>query len=321
MKLSVFAVLMSDKPLREVAQLLAAKGVQALEIGTGGFPGQAHCKPDELLADKAKLAEFRAVFADNGLEIAALSCHGNPVHPNPDIAAGFHKDFVSTLRLAQELQIPRVVTFSGCPGGSAADQTPNWVTCPWPDDFLDVLNYQWNDVLIPYWAKTAKLAAEHGVDKIALEMHPGFCVYNPETCLKLREAVGPVVGANFDPSHLFWQGIDPVAAIRYMGDAIHYFHAKDTAVDPINTARNGVLDTKHYGDEANRSWLFRSLGYGHSAMVWSDIFSALRLVGYDGYVSIEHEDSLMSQMEGLDKAIAMLKQTMIFDERGAMTWA
>ena len=243
------------------------------------------------------------------------------MHPDKEIARAFHEDFENTVLLAEKLGVDTVVTFSGCPGGSPEDKTPNWVTCPWPDDFAHIVEYQWNDVLIPYWRKEVEFVKAHNVKKVALEMHPGFCVYNPETLRKLRNAVGSVIGANLDPSHLFWQGIDIPAAIRYLSNAIYYFHAKDTKIDEINTARNGVLDTKHYADEINRSWIFRSVGYGHDARVWRDIMSALRLVGYDGYISIEHEDSLMSVPEGLSKAIDMLKQTMMFESTGGMWWA
>lgn len=154
-------------------------------------------------------------------------------------------------------------------------------------------------------------------------MHPGFCVYNTESLLKLRRAVGPEIGANFDPSHLIWQGIDPVAAIRELGKegAIFHFHAKDTKIDKYNTAINGVLDTKHYGDELNRSWIFRSVGYGNDLAYWKDISSALRMVGYDHVMSIEHEDSLMSQQEGLLTAINTLKQTVIQESNTGMWWA
>ncbi|MEG0767365.1 MAG: sugar phosphate isomerase/epimerase [Clostridia bacterium] len=321
MKLSVFAVLLAAKPLAEACKYLRASGVQAVEIGCGGFPGKAHCDPQTLLADPAKLSAFRSAIADNGLEIAALSVHGNPVHPNPEIAKGFHTDFEQAVLLAEKLDVKRVVGFSGCPGGSPVDRTPNWVTCPWPEDFSDVLAYQWNDVLIPYWQREAAFAKEHGIEKIAFEMHPGFCVYNPETLLRLRAAVGTIIGANLDPSHLFWQGIDPVAAIRALGEAIYFFHAKDTRIDEINTHVNGVLDTKHYGDEIHRSWIFRTVGYGHDLQVWKDMMSNLRMVGYDDVVSIEHEDSLMSVNEGLQKAIAFLKQTMVFEDCGGMWWA
>jgi len=321
MKLSVFAVLLADLSLEETCKYLAESGVQAIEIGCGGFPGKAHCNPEELLKDDSKIREFKDTIEKYGLEIAALSTHGNAVHPDKEIAKRFHDDFVNTVLLAEKLGVKRVITFSGCPGGSPEDKTPNWVTCPWPDDFGKILDYQWNEVLIPYWKKTAAFAQAHGIEKIAFEMHPGFCVYNPETMMRLRNAVGPILGANFDPSHLFWQGIDPVYAIRYLGDAIYFFHAKDTKIDEINTKTNGVLDTKHYGDEIHRSWIFRSVGYGHDYQVWKDIVSNLRMVGYDDVMSIEHEDSLMSPREGLQKAIAILKETMAFDDKGGMWWA
>ena len=322
MKLSVFAVLLADKSLDEACKYLADSGVQAVEIGCGGFPGKAHCNPEELLKDDKKIAEFKNTIEKHGLEIAALSTHGNAVHPDPAVAKVFHDDFVNTVLLAEKLGIDRVITFSGCPGGSPEDKTPNWVTCPWPDDFSHIVEYQWNEVLVPYWKKMTAFAAEHGIKKIAFEMHPGFCVYNPETLMKLRNLVGSdIIGANFDPSHLFWQGIDPVYAIRYLGKAIYFFHAKDTKIDEINTKTHGVLDTKHYGDEIHRSWIFRSVGYGHDYQVWKDMMSALRMVGYDDAISIEHEDSLMTPNEGLQKAIAFLKEVLMYEDKGAMWWA
>ena len=321
MTLSVFAVLLQDRSFEEACQYLASKGVQAVEIGCGGFPGKAHCDAKDFLEHPEKIEKMLETLNKYNLKIAALSTHGNAVHPNKEIACQFHEDFENAVLLAEKMGVNTVVTFSGCPGGSPEDKTPNWVTCPWPDDFSEILNYQWNEVLIPYWKKEVEFVRAHGVKKIAFEMHPGFCVYNPETMMKLRNAVGPEIGANFDPSHLFWQGIDPVAAIRYLGDAIFFFHAKDTKIDEINTAVNGVLDTKHYGDEIHRSWIFRSVGYGHDEQTWKDMMSALRMVGYDGMISIEHEDSLMSVPEGLGKAIDMLKRVMMFEKNGGMWWA
>ena len=194
---------------------------------------------------------------------------------------------------------------------------------PWPDDFSEILEYQWNDVLIPYWKEKVAFAKAHNVHKIALELHPGFCVYNTRSLLKLREAVGPEIGANLDPSHLIWQGMDLIAVIRELGkaNAIFHFHAKDTKVDAINTAVNGVLDTQHYSEELTRSWIFRSVGYGHGEDYWKAIASELRLAGYDYAISIEHEDSLMSGKEGLLKAIGCLKNSLIFEDRGNMYWA
>ena len=311
MKLSVLTNLFGGMPLEEALKKFEALGVEAVELGCGGYPGNAHCNPKELLASDEKLEAFKALLARYNVEIACLSCHGNAVHPDPAIAKSFDDDFHDAVLLAEKLGVDTIVTFSGCPGGSKDDKTPNWATCAWPDDFLSILDYQWNEVLIPYWKKTAEFAKAHGVTKIAFEMHPGFCVYNPETLLRLRNAVGDVIGANFDPSHLIWQGIEPVAAIRELAGAIYHFHAKDTKVDKYNTAKYGVLDTKPYGDEIHRSWVFRSVGYGNGLDYWRDIISALRLVGYDKVMSIEHEDSLMTTEEGLEKAVTFLKESII----------
>lgn len=321
MKLGVLMNLFGNLKLEDALDHIKELGVNVVEVGSGGFPGKAHCNPEELLKDPKRIEEFKNAFTSRDMEISALSTHGNAVHPNKEIAKQFEDDFRNTVLLAEKIGIHRIITFSGCPGDSEGSKYPNWVTCPWPDDFLAILDYQWNEVLIPYWEKAVKFANDHGVTKIALEMHPGFCVYNPETLLKLRKAVGPTIGANLDPSHLFWQGIDIPAAIRYLNDAIYFFHAKDTKIDPYNAPRIGVLDTKHYSDEINRAWIFRSVGYGHDYQTWKDIVSNLRMVGYDDVMSIEHEDSLFTPDEGLKKAIAFLKQTMAFETKGKMTWA
>lgn len=322
MELGVLTNLYGDMSLDDVLAKLSAMGITMAEIGCGGFPGKAHCDPEVLLADPQALQHFKDTFAHHHMRISALSVHGNCVHPNPQVAESFEKDFQNAILLAEKLSLDTVVTFSGCPGDHSGAKYPNWVTCPWPEDFLAVLEYQWHDVLIPYWKKAVQFANNHGVTKIALEMHPGFCVYNPETLLKLRAAVGDTIGANFDPSHLIWQGIDPVAAIRALEGAIYHFHAKDTRVDPYNTAKFGVLDTKHYGDEIHRSWVFRACGYGNGASYWRDIVSALRLVGYDKVMSIEHEDSLMSIDEGLSKAVSFLKDILMHDPKpSTMSWA
>lgn len=322
MKLSVLANLYGTKSLDETLSILAGLGIDTVEIGAGGYPGKAHCDPEAFLADPQKLAEFVATFEKYGVRICALAAHGNALHPNKEIAAQFDRDFRNAVLLAEKLSVDTVITFSGCPGDSDGSKYPNWVTCPWPEDFLKILDWQWNEKLIPYWREAGAFAKSHGVSHIAFEMHPGFCVYNPETLLKLRAAVGDVIGANFDPSHLIWQGIDPVAAIRALSGAIYHVHAKDTKIDTYNTAVNGVLDTKHYGDELHRSWIFRTVGYGNGEAYWRDLVSNLRLVGYDRVLSIEHEDSLMTIDEGLCKAVAFLKDIIIKEEKPTtMSWA
>lgn len=323
MKLGVLTVPLGGLSLDEACRFLAEQGVQMVEIGCGGFPGKAHCDAKALLKDDKKCAELLDTVHKHGLQISALSSHGNMVHPDPAVAAKFEEDFTNAILLAEKLGVPVVNTFSGCPGGCREDKTPNWVTCPWPEDFSRILDYQWNEVLIPYWKEKVAFARQHGVYKIALELHPGFCVYNTETLLRLREAVGPEIGANFDPSHLIWQGMDVCACIRELGKAgaLFHFHAKDTCVDALNTALNGVLDTKHYGQELERSWIFRTVGYGHGAEFWKAVASELRLAGYDYAISIEHEDSLMSGREGLTKAIRFLKEALIFEDKGELYWA
>ena len=320
MKLGVLAVLFGNKTLADACAHLKNLGVETVEIGCGGFPGKAHCDPAKLLADESALQEFVDTVKNSGLEISALACHGNMVHPNKEIADGYIADFKNAVLLAEKIGIDTVITFSGCPGDCPESKYPNWVTCPWPEDFLAVLDYQWNEVLVPFWKDMAAYCRSHGVTRIAFEMHPGFCVYNPETLLKLRAAVGPEIGANFDPSHLVWQGMDPVAAIRELRGVIYHFHAKDTKIDKYNTAKNGVLDTKHYGDEANRSWIFRSVGYGMNEPVWREMMSELVLAGYDRSVSIEHEDSLMAPEEGLAKAVELLKRVIIHEGKPTEIW-
>ena len=320
MKLGVFTTLLSNLSFEEACKYFSSIGIEMVEVGAAGYPGNAHANPDVMLNDPKAVQDFKDTVARYNLQVSALSCHGNPVHPNKDIAAKFDKGIKDTILLAEKLDIHQINTFSGCPGDSENSKYPNWVTCPWPDDFGTILDWQWNEKLIPYWTDTVKFAKEHGVDKIAFELHPGFCVYNTESMLKIREAVGPEIGANLDPSHLVWQGMDVVTVIRALGDAIFHFHAKDTKIDAANTARTGVLDTKSYGDELHRSWIFRSVGYGHDELWWKDVISALRMVGYDYAISIEHEDSLMSQKEGLEKAVATLKNCLITEKTGESWW-
>ncbi len=322
MKLSVLANLYGAKTLDETLKILSGLGVHTVEIGAGGYPGKAHCNPEELLADDKKYEEFVATFKKYDVEICALACHGNPLHPNKEIAAQYDTDFRNAILLAEKLGLDTVIGFSGCPGDHDGAKLPNWVTCAWPDDYVEILNWQWEEKVIPYWKKMGDFALAHGVCHIAFEMHPGFCVYNPETLLKLRAAVGDVIGANFDPSHLIWQGIDPVAAIRALKGAIYHVHAKDTKIDKYNTAVNGVLDTKHYGRELERSWVFRTVGYGNNESYWRDLVSNLRLCGYDRVLSIEHEDSVMSIDEGLRKAVTFLQDIIIIEEKPTtMSWA
>jgi sugar phosphate isomerase/epimerase len=272
-----------------------------------------------MLTDRNALREFKLKLEDRGFTISALSSHGNPLHPNRALAKAFQETSRKTIRLAERLGVPMVIDFSGCPGDSDRAKYPNWVTCPWPPEYLDLLEWQWEKKVAPYWTKHAQFAKDHGV-KIAIEMHPGFVAYSPETLLKLRAIAGPTLGCNYDPSHMFWQGIDPIQAIRVLGDSIFHVHAKDTQLYAANLPRAGVLDTKKYTDERNRSWIFRTVGYGHAQGWWKEFISTLRMYGYDYVLSIEHEDSILSPEEGLTKAAAFLNAIVIKDPPAAAWW-
>ena len=321
MKLGVFTPVFNGLSTAEmIAKVQSLRHVQAIELGTGGWPGRAHLDDlTEMIEGHCRATTYREMVTDAGLTISALSCHGNPLHPNPTIACQDDALFRQTVRLAAKMHVPTVVTFSGCPGDSEGAKHPNWIATPWPPEFLDVLDWQWEQKAIPYWSNAAAFAADHGVT-IALEAHPGFLVYNVDTMLKLRAAVGPTVGINFDPSHLFWQGVEMPAAIRALGDCIFHVHAKDVAIDHQNAAVNGVLDVKSYRLLRERSWLFRTVGWGHDALVWKQIVSALRLAGYDYVVSIEHEDALASIDEGLTAAVDLLSRVVLTEPPTEPWW-
>lgn len=325
MKIGLFIALFGDKSLEEALDAAKAEGVEAVEIGTGNYPGSPHLNVDRLLASKAERQQLERALVKRDLLLSALSCHGNPLHPNKRIAEAHHEVFVKTVELAELLGVPVVNGFSGCPGEGPDARAPNWVTCAWPDEFRDMLEWQWKERVFPYWREAAKSLKAHKV-KFAIEMHPGFVCYSNETLLKLRHGIGKngeFIGANFDPSHLWWQGADPIAAVRQLGNegALFHCHAKDAKTDSYNSALNGNLDAKSYALIGRRSWVFRSVGYGHGVTWWKDFVSNLRMVGYDYVLSIEHEDGLMSPMEGLRKAISVLREAVISQPAGEMFWA
>lgn len=321
MKIGVFTALFADQPLEEVLDYLSTVGFETVELYAGALAPPTHCDPGRLLENSAALKQLQDSLSQHSLEISALNASGNPVHPDEAIARIHHKAFEDAVRLAESLGVNRVIVFSGCPGGGPEDRTPNWVTCPWPEEFAVALAYQWDEVLAPYWQKASAFAAKHGVTQLAFEMHPGFCVYNPDTLLRLRTAVGSSIGANFDPSHLFWQGIQPRRAILELGDAIFHVHAKDTRMFSERVAVNGVLDNRHYSRASERPWVFGTVGYGHPEADWRGIIDALAITGFDGVVSIEHEDLLMGKKEGLEKAFHFLNRLIIRERPEVMWWA
>lgn len=326
MKIGIFTALFHDRPIEEALDIIAAAGIQAVELGAGAYPGSRHLDDvggvEKLIKDEGARKKLQKLVEDRGLVIDSLSVHGNPLHPDRAIADEHHEAFVNAVLLAEKLGIGVVNGFSGCPGDGPRAKNPNWVTCAWPDEYREILDWQWKKKVIPHWKNQNRFLKAHNV-KFAIEAHPGFVVYNPETALKLRKAAGSQIGVNFDPSHFWWQGIDPIAAARELGEAgaIFHVHAKDLRIDPYNAAVNGNLDTKSYGDVLHRSWVFRSVGYGHDEAWWKDFVSNLLMVGYDDVLSIEHEDSLLSTSEGIAKAMETLQSAVVKEKPGTMFWA
>jgi sugar phosphate isomerase/epimerase len=308
--IGVFDPAFPDLTLDQLVERYQQMGVEAAEIGTGGYPNNKHCPMDELLADPAKLRAWKKKFDDHNIQVATLSCHGNPVHPDKTIAERDDQTFRKTVLLAEKLDVKVIVGFSGCPGANPTDKNPNWITYRWPPEYAAAQDWQWKERVVPYWKDAAKYARSHGVHRIALEMHPNFMVYNPLTLLKLRDAVGEEIGANNDLSHLFWQGCNPVEVIHMLGKqgAIYHAHMKDTVLFPDKVARYGVLNfIFEKQDLKTASDAFRAVGYGHSASAWKDIMRAYMEVGYDGIFSVENEDPILSGEVGVERALYVLK--------------
>jgi len=308
--IGVFDPVYKDLSMDAMLDKVSALGLEAMEIGTGGYPEAHHCPLDELLADASKAKAWQKKFEDRGIHVATLSCHGNPIHPDPEHAKKDAEIFRKTVLLAERLGIKVIVGFSGCPGGSASDTQPNWVTYRWPPEYAAMQDWQWKERVVPYWKEAAKFAREHGIHKLAFEMHPNFVVYNPRTLLKLREAVGEEIGANCDLSHLFWQGCDPVEVIHFLGKqgAIYHAHMKDTAFYPDNVNKYGVLNFAfETADLPLASETFRAVGYGHGAELWKSIIKAYMDVGYQGILSIENEDPILAGEVGVERAAYVLK--------------
>jgi sugar phosphate isomerase/epimerase len=308
--IGVFDAVYDKLTLDQMIDKVSALGLEAVEIGTGGYPGSNHCPVDELLADPAKAKAWKKKFTDRGIQVATLSCHGNPVHPDPAHAAKDQETFKKTVRLAEILEVKVIVGFAGCPGGSPKDTQPNWITYRWPPEYNEMLQWQWKEKVVPYWKEAAKFARDHGVHRLAFEMHPNFVVYNPITLLKLRDAVGEEIGANCDLSHLFWQGCDPIEVIHFLGKKgmIYHAHMKDTVLYPENVAKYGVLNfVFEASDLPQASDAFRAVGYGHGASTWKAVLQAYMDIGYEGIVSIENEDPILTGEVGVERAAYVLK--------------
>ncbi len=311
MKLSYVTDSMGHLPLEAMLDKVAEMGITAVEMTTGGWSSAPHLRMNELLESAEKRNQFRNALESRGIELCALNVSGNPLDPG-QLGAAHRHDTERTMELADLLGVQKVIMMSGLPPATAQDKVPNWIcyTVSWPPVLKEYLDYQWNDVAIPYWEKLVAKATSCGVEKIALENFSSMLVYNPETLFRLRDAVGPTVGLNLDPSHLFWMGADPIASARALGPAIHHVHGKDSRLERGLVDVNGVLETKVVTDTVSRAWNYVAVGCGHDLQWWREFFSVVRMLGYNGHVSLEMEDLTMSVEAGIRTSVEALKQSL-----------
>ncbi|MDX8534472.1 sugar phosphate isomerase/epimerase [Mesorhizobium sp. VK25A] len=309
MKIGMITDSLGNLSFDEMLHASAELGLETLEFACGNWSSAPHIDLTAMLESAATRAEFVAKVRDHGLTIAALNCSGNPLHPGPQ--GKKHRQVTEdTIRLASLMGIDRVVMMSGLPGGPG-DANPNWIITDWPPECADIQRYQWDDCIIPYWRDLVRFSNNLGIGKLCLELHGHQAVYNVQTLFRLRDAVGETVGANYDPSHPMWMGADPIAAVRKLGSAIYYVHAKDTRVEPVPAGIDGVLDARPPNHYAERAWNYITLGYGHGETWWRQFCTALKQAGYDDVLSIEHEDMMLSPMEGMRKSVALLRNVAI----------
>jgi sugar phosphate isomerase/epimerase len=318
MKLGAYTACLHDRPIDDTLKILGELGLTSAEINTGGFVGAPHIPIADILASAGAAQDYLGRFAQAGITLTGLNVNGNPLNPDPAVGPKHAADLHRTIEVAAALGVSRVVTMSGLPGGQPGATVANWVVNPWDSQYLDILDHQWNEVAVPFWKDIQARAAAADV-KVAIEMHPHNLVFNPPTLQRLVEQTNAThVGAELDPSHLFWQGIDPVAAVRHLGGLVFHAAAKDTRINADNVKVYGVLDDRFTRTPAdahplnlggrntlnrwpqNPSWQFVAVGRGHGVdEFWVPFLQALHDVDADMAVNIEHEDTELDQIEGL----------------------
>ena len=305
MKIGMVTDSLGHLSLNDMLDTAARLGIKGVEFNAANWTSAPHLDLKALLNSAAERRHFLTSVKERGLEIIALNANGNQLHPTEgEVQSSALHD---TIRVAGLLGIETVVLMSGLPEGAAGDKMPNWVVSSWPPETQTMLKYQWEERALPYWAKLAIFAKEHGVKKLAVELHGNQLVFNVPTLLRLRKEIGPIVGANLDPSHLMWMGADPLAAIDALGSAILHTHAKDTFINKPVCATTSRLENGSLMNIPARAWSYITLGYGNDQAFWKDFCYRLRMVGYDGWLSIEHEDALLSREEGVRKSVELLQ--------------
>ncbi|MCI8879405.1 MAG: sugar phosphate isomerase/epimerase [Clostridiaceae bacterium] len=311
MKIGLVTDCLAGQSFQELLKTCQALGIEQIELGCGNWSSAPHIDLDGLLESETKRDEMKGMLADCGISISAFNCSGNPLAPG-EWGEREREVTRKTFRLSKYFGLDTVVMMSGLPAGGPEDKLPNWVVTSWPPETQAILHYQWNEVAVPYWRETVKQANACGVSHLALEPHGCQLVHDVENFCRLREACGGdrTIGFNLDPSHLFWMGADPIAVARVLGDAIYHVHVKDVRIEQP-AAVNTLLDGKGVLEFAKRSWNFAIPGYGHDERWWREFLVTLKMVGYDGVLSIEHEDYTMGTLEALQKSVRLLRENMV----------
>lgn len=304
MRLGLYTESVRDLPFEAALDLARELEIGMLEIATGGQSKAPHLDLARSLGDADARARWCAAIEERGLLLESLNCSAFPLHPR--LGAAHAQLTRDTIRLAELLGIDTIISQSGCPGDSETSRMPNWIVSRWPDENVEVLEWQWERT-IALWRELAAFAGDHGVRRICLELHPMNMVYNVPTFVRLRDAVGPIIAVNFDPSHLIWQGMDVFACLRALGDSVSHVHLKDTRMEPKALALAGVLDTTAPRALDERPWAFSTLGDGHDASWWRTLLATLREIGFDGVLSTEHADARHSRVEGLRRSVAFIR--------------
>ena len=317
MKLGAYTACLHDRSLPETLKILREMGLTSAEINAGGFIPAPHLPIGPLLSSKAAREEYLGQFDQAGITLTGLNVNGNPLNPDPEVGPRHAEDLRQAITIAGLLGVKRIVAMSGLPAAHPGGLAASWVVNPWDSQFLDTLDYQWQEVAIPFWKDIQARASDADV-KVCIEMHPHNIVFNPGTMERLATEINAThVGAEMDPSHLFWQGIDPIAAIEHLDDLVYHAAAKDTRINAENCRIYGVLDDRFervpaeanplgIGGKntlnrwpANASWQFVAVGRGHDQDFWSRFLLALNAVDPGMAVNIEHEDAELDQIEGL----------------------
>jgi len=305
MKIALVSDSLGHLPFAEMLDTVKSSGIAGVEINSANWTTAPHCDLAGLVKSADARKTFKKEFEKRGLELIALNANGNQLHPTDGERQS--KALYDTIILASQLEVKTVVLMSGLPAGAPGDTMPNWVVSSWPPETQTILDYQWNLVLLPYWKTLAEHARKNGVTKLCVELHGNQVVYNVPGLLRLRKEIGTIVHANLDPSHLMWMGADPLAAVDALGGAIGHVHAKDTFINTPVAATTSRLENGSLANIPARAWSYITLGYGHDDKWWRDFCYRLRMVGYDGWLSIEHEDVMLNRVEGVRRSVALLQ--------------